>query len=114
MKLKYLLTSSLCLLLVGWASPVLNHTLGDISVSMDKTGRPMGVMSDSAVKDQVTNALKADAQFSADFKNVTVDVKDGVVTLTGTVTDESQKSAIADNVANVPGVKNVVNKLEVK
>jgi osmotically-inducible protein OsmY len=38
----------------------------------------------------------------------------GVVTLTGTVYDESHKSLARESVANLPGVKTVADKLEVK
>ncbi len=39
---------------------------------------------------------------------------DGVVTLTGTVSEESHKSLARDTVAGLPGVKSVDNRLEVK
>jgi osmotically-inducible protein OsmY len=39
---------------------------------------------------------------------------DGVVTLTGTVSEESHKSLAQETVAGLPGVKSVDNKLEVK
>jgi len=39
---------------------------------------------------------------------------DGVVTLTGTVSEESHKSLAQETVANLPGVKSVDNQLELK
>jgi len=39
---------------------------------------------------------------------------DGVVTLTGTVSDDSHKSLARESVAGLPGVKTVTDKLEVK
>lgn len=46
--------------------------------------------------------------------SVSTDAKDGVVTLTGTVADESHKALAQDTVAGLPGVKRVENKLETK
>ena len=46
--------------------------------------------------------------------DVNIESRDGVATLTGTVAEESHKSLAQDTVANLPGVKSVENKLEVK
>jgi len=46
--------------------------------------------------------------------DVKVQSKDGAVTLTGTVSEESHKSLAQDTVASLPGVKSVHNKLEIK
>jgi osmotically-inducible protein OsmY len=45
--------------------------------------------------------------------SIKVDSKDGIVTLTGTVTNPSQKSLAEDTVASLPGVKSVDNQLVV-
>ena len=50
--------------------------------------------------------LKADA--------IKIQSKDGVVTLTGTVSEESHKSLAGETLAGLPGVKTVDNRLEVK
>ncbi len=46
--------------------------------------------------------------------DIKVRSKDGVVTLTGSVSEESHKSRAEETVAGLPGVKSVENKLEVK
>ena len=46
--------------------------------------------------------------------DIKIQSKDGVVTLTGTVSGESYKLLARDTVASLPGVKSVNNKLEVK
>jgi len=46
--------------------------------------------------------------------DIKVQSKDGTVTLTGTVSEESHKSLAQETVANLSGVKHVDNKLEVK
>jgi hyperosmotically inducible periplasmic protein len=46
--------------------------------------------------------------------DIKVQSKDGVVTLTGTVSEESKKSLAGETVAALPNVKRVDNKLEVK
>ena len=43
---------------------------------------------------------------------VTVDSKDGAVTLTGTVAEEPHKMLAQETVASLPGVKSVDNRLE--
>src|SRR5271168_3602518 len=45
--------------------------------------------------------------------SIKVESKDGVVTLTGTVADASQKSMAEDTVASLPGVISVVNQLKI-
>lgn len=46
--------------------------------------------------------------------DITIQSKDGAVTLTGTVAEESHKSLANETVIGVPGVKSVENKLELK
>jgi len=46
--------------------------------------------------------------------DIKVQSKDGAVTLTGTVLEESHKSLAQETVASLPGVKSVDNKLELK
>jgi osmotically-inducible protein OsmY len=45
--------------------------------------------------------------------SIKTESKDGVVTLTGTVADDSQKSMAENTVANLPGVKSVDNELQI-
>jgi osmotically-inducible protein OsmY len=46
--------------------------------------------------------------------DIKIESKNGTVTLTGTVSEESHKSLAQETVAGLPGVKSVDNKLEVK
>jgi hyperosmotically inducible periplasmic protein len=54
--------------------------------------------------------------FKTDLKDdsIKAESRDGVVTLTGTVADASQKSLAQDTVEGLPGVKAVDNRLEIK
>ncbi len=105
MRTKLLLASLFCFFFLNWI-PVFSN----ISVSMEKTGREAPGYaantpnSDLFLKDQVTRAL-ANSQ-------IKVEIKDGVATLSGKVPDEATKAAIAQRVANVPGVKSVDNHIE--
>jgi osmotically-inducible protein OsmY len=45
--------------------------------------------------------------------SIKTESKDGVVTLTGTVADESQKSMAENTVASLPDVKSVDNELQI-
>ena len=74
----------------------------------------------------VVHAADTDARIEASAKksyvfrtqlkddSINIESKDGVVTLTGTVVDESHKSLAEDTVKNLPGVQSVDNRLEVK
>ena len=46
--------------------------------------------------------------------DIKIQSMDGVVTLTGTVSEESHKSMAQETMASLPGVKSVDNRLEVK
>jgi hyperosmotically inducible periplasmic protein len=46
--------------------------------------------------------------------NIHIQSKDGVVTLTGTVSESSHKGLAEDTVSGLPGVKQVISQLEVK
>lgn len=64
--------------------------------------------------------IEASAQQSYVFRtylkgdDINVQSKDGLVTLTGTVSDESHKALAVETVAGLPGVKEVKNKLNEK
>ena len=60
---------------------------------------------DADIKANVEKALKADAMMS----NTTVDVKDGVVTMSGECKDDACKAMCEKTVTAVKGVKSVVN-----
>jgi len=49
-----------------------------------------------------------------DSSDVTIDVKDGKVTLEGTVGDRSMRFAIEDLVDAVPGIKDIENRVRVE
>jgi len=66
------------------------------------------------------NRIEASAKKTYVFKtylkgdDIKIQSKDGVVTLTGSVLEESHKSLAQETVAELPGVKKVDNQLEVK
>ena len=65
------------------------------------------------------NRIEASAKNSYNFKtylkddHITVESKGGVVTLTGTVSEDFHKSLAQDTVAGLPGVKDVKNELTI-
>ncbi|MFI5296308.1 MAG: BON domain-containing protein [Thermodesulfovibrionales bacterium] len=69
---------------------------------------------------QMDDRIQASAEKSYVFKtylkgdDIKIQSKDGVVSLTGTVSEESHKSLAQETVAELPGVKSVDNRLEVK
>lgn len=70
----------------------------------------------SKLDDRIESSAMKSHVFKTYLKNddVKVESKAGVVTLTGTVGKQSNKSLAQDTVASLPGVKGVKNKLEVK
>ena len=66
--------------------------------------------------ERIVSSAKKSYVFKTYLKDdkVKVDSEDGVVTLTGTVSEESHKSLAQETVAGLPGVKSVDNRLEVK
>jgi osmotically-inducible protein OsmY len=69
---------------------------------------------------KMDSSIESSAKQSYVFKtylkddDIKIQSLDGVVTLTGTVSEESHKSLAQETVAGLPGVKSVDNKLEVK
>ena len=70
----------------------------------------------SKMDSRIESSAKKSYVFKTYLKddNVKIDSKDGVVTLTGSVAKNSHKSLAAETVSDLPGVKSVDNKLEVK
>jgi len=70
----------------------------------------------SDTDDRIESAARKTYVYQTYLKNDDIDVrsKDGVVTLTGTVRDPAHKGLAEDTVAGLPGVKQVVDQLEVK
>ena len=70
----------------------------------------------SKMDDRIESSAKKSYVFKTYLKgdDIKIQSKDGVVTLTGSVSEESHKSLAQETVANLPGVKSVNNRLEVK
>jgi osmotically-inducible protein OsmY len=64
---------------------------------------------DADIKAEIEKALKADAMMA----NTTVDVKDGVATITGECKDDACKAMCEKTVTGIKGVKSVVNNCSV-
>lgn len=70
----------------------------------------------STMDDRIESSAKKSYVFMTYLKDddIKVQSRDGTVILTGTVSEESHKSLARDTVADLPGVKTVDNRLEVK
>ena len=68
----------------------------------------------SEMDERIVSSAQQSYVFKTFLKNDAIRVQsdEGVVTLRGTVADESQKSLAQETVANLPGVKSVDNRLE--
>src|ERR1700690_1600598 len=83
------------------------------AVALLMTGVPVQA---SQMDDHIESSAKNSYVFKTYLKDddVKIQSKDGVITLTGTVSEESHKSLAKETVADLPGVKSVDNRLEVK
>lgn len=70
----------------------------------------------SEMDDRIESSAKKSHVFKTYLKSddIKVESKDGIVTLTGTVGEQSNKALAQDTVASLPDVKSVDNQLEVK
>ena len=70
----------------------------------------------STMDDRIQAAAEKSYVFKTYLKDddIKIQSKDGVVSLTGTVSEESHKSLAQETVAGLPGVESVDNRLEVK
>jgi hyperosmotically inducible periplasmic protein len=70
----------------------------------------------SKMDDSIESSANKSYVFKTYLKedNIKVRSKDGVVSMTGTVSEESHKSLAQETVTGLPGVKSVDNRLEVK
>jgi hyperosmotically inducible protein len=76
---------------------------------------PVALLASSSTDNKIEEAAKASYNYRTVLHdNVKVKVSDGVVTLTGTVQDSSEKALAADTVENLPGVTSVSNQIIVK
>jgi hyperosmotically inducible protein len=88
------------------ASVVVLFLLASVCLAADKP------VSDDAIYDKVRISLASDIDVKGG--GLKVDVKEGVVTLSGDVENEMQKDKAARIAKKVKGVKKVVNKIEVR
>jgi hyperosmotically inducible protein len=70
----------------------------------------------STMDDRIESSARQSYVFKTYLKDddIKIQSKDGVVTLTGTVSEESRKSLAQETLAGLPGVESVDNRLEVK
>lgn len=78
------------------------------------------VISAPAIASEADDGIESSARNSYVFKtylkfdDIKIQSKDGVVTLTGVVSEESRRGLAKETVAGLPGVRSVDNRLEVK
>lgn len=67
---------------------------------------------DRALEQKIRNAVKNDDRLSLDARKIKISVKDGIVTLKGSVYNKDEGNLIERSVSDVYGVKNVDNQLK--
>lgn len=69
---------------------------------------------DDRIEDQLGRMFREDQQWDIDGLDLNFDSEAGVVTITGDAPTQAVKDRVTERVRSVPGVKDVVNNLEVK
>jgi osmotically-inducible protein OsmY len=107
------------LTLLGWtccAIPVGADEVGGSPATLDAivvTGKKIQeAVPDAEVKQRVETAMRSDQYFYDE--HVTITIKDGVVTLHGIVFDDWDLRTARRIAKRIPGVKRVINDLEMK
>jgi len=76
---------------------------------------PLALLASPATDNKIEEAAKASYNYRTVLENhVKVNVKDGIVTLTGTVQDKEDRALAVDTVENLPGVMAVKNEIKVE
>lgn len=95
----------------SWSQPVRNDEVPQSNTHFGKG--PKGFKrSDDRIREKVSEALFHD--HAVDASEIEVNVNDGEVTLTGTVSDRRMKRLAEDCVDNIIGVKDVRNEIRVQ
>jgi hyperosmotically inducible periplasmic protein len=77
----------------------------------DEAARVGGALSERGITARIKSAFALDKTVQA--RNINVDTKDGVVTLTGVVGSEEARTRAVDIAGRTPGVQRVVDRLKV-
>ncbi|MDI1247299.1 MAG: BON domain-containing protein [Lacunisphaera sp.] len=86
-----------------------------LSLLLTLIASPIVLFASSATDNKIEEAAKASYNYRTVLENnVKVQVKDGIVTLTGTVQDKDDKALAVDTVENLPGVIGVKNEIKVE
>ncbi len=87
-----------------------------VAVAVLSLGLASNISFASETDDRIVSSVKESYVFKSVLENSDVQIqsKDGVVTLSGTVTEESHKLLAQETAANLPGVKSVNNELALK
>ena len=93
-----------------------NHVKLNYSVALLVAATRVFFTSASETDDRIESAAKSSYVFKTHLKADSIKTvsKDGTVTLTGTVAENSHKSLAQDTLENLPGVERVDNQLTVK
>ena len=109
---KWLIALGLPLLLL--ALFVANQQTKDTTIPQPQQTISSVPVSDAALGGAIRQALFDNSSLSDQAKNVTVETKDGIVTLKGTVSSNAEKTLIEKIAKNTNGVVKVNNELEVR
>ena len=87
----------------------------NISALLVFIAAPIALLASSATDRKIEDAAKASYNYQTVLEDhVKVKVKDGVVTLSGTVQDRDERALAVDTVENLPGVLSVNNEIKVE
>ncbi|MBA3239547.1 MAG: BON domain-containing protein [Parachlamydiaceae bacterium] len=110
---KWLLGIGIPLLLLAYfLAPTGNETTNTTTTSRDQT---MGeTQADRTISSDLRNALIEQNVSGSQLQNIQVTTRNGIVTLSGTVPNNEVRDVILNTSQNLPGVRQVVNNLQVR
>jgi len=113
--LTILILGSASLLSAGYQSDTrqqgYSHFMHEDQMALREQGTDSGNPSDHKIAKKINDALTG--WFSSAYKDITYEVNDGVVTLSGTVEKLDEKRKAEDDVRKIDGVKEIHNKIQV-
>jgi len=91
-----------------------DHVQG-IRDNVQVTGEQGQSVSDAQLREKLADKLRYDrVGYGITFDSINLGVQNGIVTLSGSVLDEPSRASALAIVANTPGVKNVIDNVQVQ
>lgn len=79
---------------------------------LDDLGNSHSLSSDQIIYESIMRVLRRNSDI--DDSQIQVQVRDGLVSLSGSIDSHANKMMIKESISSVPGVKNIINDIQVE